>query len=329
MNAGGDPGAAARTAYPRRARAGRRRGPPAAPSPRRRLAAERLGELEPRRVQELALKPVATCAPVLAITADRVPDRVEMGADLVRAAGFEAHAQERRRGQRLRGLEMGASLAWPVAVDRSSRAHAAIAPERRIDRARPRRRPPLDEREVLAPDLPRGERRLQPPVGLLALGDDEQPRGVAIQAMDDSRPPRLASGGAARRERLGEGRAAMGPRGMDDDAGGLLDDQQVGVLVGDLVGHRRGVAAGRRRRRRAHGDRLPGAQAVVLLRRDPVDGDIAGIDPPLGGDRDPRCAARNASRRSPAASAGARSRSTEPEDDDQPITPRVIDCRRG
>ena len=57
--------------------------------------------------------------------------------------------------------EVGARLALAGAADGHARAHARVAPDRRLDRARARRRASLDERQVLALDQALGERRLQ------------------------------------------------------------------------------------------------------------------------------------------------------------------------
>ena len=64
-------------------------------------AGERLRELEARGVQELAVEPVAVRRAVLAVAAHRVPDRLEVHADLVRPPGLQANAQQRRARQRL------------------------------------------------------------------------------------------------------------------------------------------------------------------------------------------------------------------------------------
>jgi hypothetical protein len=146
-----------------------------------------------------------------------------------------------------------------------------------------RSRPTLDEREVLAPDLAPRQRLLQAAVHRVALGHDEQPRGVAVQAMDDARPPGVVAARRAPGQRLGQRALAVPARRMHDDAGRLVDDDEVLVLVGDReVGHRR-IGVGRDARLRRVVDRhlLAGADAVVLAHGGAVDEHAPGDDQPL------------------------------------------------
>src|ERR1044072_833802 len=76
-----------------------------------RLAADRGGEGRPVRGQELALEAVLHLAAVGRVAGQRVADRGEVGADLVRAAGLQPGLQVGLGGERLEHLEMGAGLA--------------------------------------------------------------------------------------------------------------------------------------------------------------------------------------------------------------------------
>ena len=99
--------------------------------------------------------------------------------------------------------------------------------------------------------------------------------------MHDPGAPGIAAGAAVAREGLRERSVAVRPGRVHDDAGGLVDDDQLRILVSDdelrelagRVDHRNG-------RRRDH-DRLAAAQPVVLARPHPVQRDRAGLDPPL------------------------------------------------
>ena len=119
------------------------------------------------------------------------------------------------------------------AVDRHQLAVAPVASDRRVDRPGPRRRMAVDERQVLATQPPARQHRLQRAVDLVVLGDDQQPRGVAIEPMDDPRPRRLLATGGPPLERLRERSHPVTARRMHDHAGRLVDHQQVLVLVGD------------------------------------------------------------------------------------------------
>src|SRR3954463_8824607 len=102
----------------------------------------------------------------------------QVRADLVRAPGFEAYAQQRGVRQLLLELEMRARLARPVGPGRDDSSLTSIAPDRGVDRPPPGVRPALDQRQVLAPDLARLDLVLQRAVGLLVLGDHQQARGI-------------------------------------------------------------------------------------------------------------------------------------------------------
>ena len=68
----------------------------------------------------------------------------------------------------------------------------------------------------------------------LGAGDDEQARRVPVEPVHDPRPVGVASSGPERQQPVGQRRSLVGTRGMDDEAGGLVDHEQVRVLVDDL-----------------------------------------------------------------------------------------------
>src|SRR6185437_6667834 len=78
-----------------------------------------------------------------------------------RAPGVQAQAQQRRVWQRAIELEVRASLARVGAADRHPRAHARVASDRRLDRARARRRATAHERKVFTLDLTALQRALR------------------------------------------------------------------------------------------------------------------------------------------------------------------------
>ena len=119
-------------------------------------------------------------------------------------------------GSACSSVEVRARLARVVGVDRHAGAHAAVAADRRVDRAAARRRAPLDEREVLAPIARARERRLQRAVRVLGLGDDQQARGVAVEAVHDPRALGLRAAGRAPGQRLRERAGAVAARRVDD-----------------------------------------------------------------------------------------------------------------
>ena len=223
-------------------------------------------------------------APVLAIAADRMADRLEVDADLVGAAGLELHAQERGLGKLPLDLEVRDRGARLVGGRRVQRAVAPVAADGRVDRPGARVGPADDERQVLAPHAALAHRLLERAVDGVRLRDDEQPRSVLVQPVDDARPELVLAAGRAARQRLRERAGVVARRRVDDNAGRLVDDEQVVVLVDDLeldlVGAGR---VGRRLWDRRDLDRLARLQDVALLPRLATDGDGAGVDQLLGG----------------------------------------------
>ena len=119
---------------------------------------------------------------------------------------------------------------------------------------------------------------------VLGTRHDEQPRGVAVEAMDDSGALGLVSAGDRVREEAVDERPFRVPGGrVDDHAGGLVHDEQVLVLPDDLerdgvVGHERA----RNRRRRLVRQLLPAFEPLALhARLHAVDRDEAFGEHPL------------------------------------------------
>ena len=78
---------------------------------------------------------------------------------------------------------------------------------------------------------------------VLGAGDDEQAGGVAIEAVDDPRPLVVTAGRVELEQPVDErpGRIAR-PR-VNDEAGRLVDDEEVLVLPDDVEIHRLGRRA--------------------------------------------------------------------------------------
>ena len=69
-------------------------------------------------------------------------------------------------------------------------------------------------------------------MGLLRAGDDEQAGGVAVEPVDDAGSLLLPTRGAVRQHAVDEGARVLPGGGVDDDARGLVHDEQVLVRVG-------------------------------------------------------------------------------------------------
>src|SRR5215212_2720431 len=142
-------------------------------------------EREARRVQELPLQAEVSRHAVLRVAADGEADRAKVNADLVRAPRLEADAEERVLAQQLDDVEMRDGLARRIGVERPLERVAAVAADRRVDRAATRARPALHERDVLTLELAPPDELDEALERLVALRHDEQPRGAAIEAVHD------------------------------------------------------------------------------------------------------------------------------------------------
>ncbi len=151
---------------------------------------------------------------------------------------------------------------------------------------------------VLPLDVVPREERLERLPRRLVLGDHQEPARALVQPVHDAGPQvpcRIARIGAraleaaAREERVDQRAALVAARGVDDQAGGLVDDEEVGVLEDDgeldgcvRLGRRGGRRLGRDLDAGAGGDRRGGAGRAA------VEEDAAVLDPALhrraGGD---------------------------------------------
>ena len=116
---------------------------------------------------------------------------------------------------------------------------------------------------------------------LVRAGDDEQAGGVAVEPVDDPRPVLVAAGHVVSEQAVHERPALVARPGMNDDAGRLVDDEQVLVLPDDveihLLGLERAGLGGE-----LDDDLLPALEPVALRPRLAVDEDGAVGDQPLG-----------------------------------------------
>ena len=105
-----------------------------------------------------------------------------------------------------------------------------MAPDGRVDGALVLRQGAADEREVDPGDVAALHGRDQPPVGLVAPGDDQQAGRVLVEAVDDAGARDPADRVAVHRDEVfGDQPLGDGPR----DAGALGEDD-VETLAGDV-----------------------------------------------------------------------------------------------
>ena len=201
------------------------------------------------------------------VARDRVPDRLEVDADLVRAAGDEVELEQGPAGEPL--ADPVARRRRPaVGDDRHARPRAGSRPIGASMRPTAAATVPGDEREVGLLDPARLELRHEGRLGRVVAGDHQQAARVPVEAMDDARPlhpgdPAGASPPSPSEQRVDERAGGVAGRGWTTRPGGLVDDEQVVVLVDDRdIGisgwreARRARAAGRRARAPARLDHV-------------------------------------------------------------------------
>ena len=204
------------------------------------------GQAEPRGEHRVC--------PVQPVTHAGVPDRCHVHPDLVGAAGLQDDLDEAGRPERLQRVVMRHRRPAP-GDDGEPAVTGRVPADRGIDGPAERIGVALHESVVALVHLAVPECALQRAIGRLALGQHHQPRGVRVQPVHDA----LALGGTAGSQRVAGREDSLqhrrpGPAGgrMRGDARGLVDDQDVGILIhhGQAGDRRRPRHDGRRRRQR-------------------------------------------------------------------------------
>src|SRR6188472_2513903 len=231
-------------------------------------------------MQELAPEVEVPGNAVDRVAGDGQADRLEMDADLMGPSGLEPDLEQRPSAEALAQLEPRDGVARGLRVEGATRPVTPVAADGRRDPPGAGAGLADDERQVAPLDLAVADRPGEALVRLFGACDDEQSGGVAVEAVDDARPIRIAAGGAEREQPVRQRRALVGPGGMDDEARRLVDDDQVLVLVDDRERelHRLELA----RLRELDGQLLTPGEPMALRSRPPVDEDGAGAHEPLG-----------------------------------------------
>ena len=123
---------------------------------------------------------------VSAIAENRMPDLREMDADLVLAPRLQANLDEDRPLETLDHSEVGHSpFPGPAQGGRANGERFAVLHEPGLNGPRIPRQGPFHDRDVLAPGLPRLELRRERLEGSRGLGEDQESRGMPVEAVDD------------------------------------------------------------------------------------------------------------------------------------------------
>ena len=130
------------------------------------------------------------------------------------------------------------ALAAVAFDDRDLLAVGRRAGERRVDRAFARLRDSVDDREIAPVDRMGGELLGQALVRDVGLCDDQQPRRILVDPVDDAGPGDAADArqraAAMVEQRVDQRSVEIAGRRMNDQARRLVDDQQMLVLEDDL-----------------------------------------------------------------------------------------------
>ena len=165
----------------------------------------------------------AAARPVLAVAGERVPDRGEVGPDLVGAPGLEPRAHEREAaGKRSTSKCVRASRGLSVRVDMRVRRRASRPSGASIVPVRDSRRPVASARYSRTTSRRRSA-RLELALRRLALGDQHQARRVPVEPVHRARLPRP-------RRRCASSSTRVTPRwpgaGWTTRPGRLVDDHE-------------------------------------------------------------------------------------------------------
>jgi hypothetical protein len=205
----------------------------------------------------------------------------------VRAAGAELADQARDRAALGAEAGNGGRRQDPVPGDGGATPgdHGEAGPvpgipsDRRLDPATWPLGYPGDDREVAAGHLPGGEGCGQADEGLLRGRDEQQPRGVTVEPVDDAGTVALGprrQRDTGRLEGLHEGAVGMASTGVDDQPGRLGDHEQVLVAVPDR--RQRWWRRSRRRCRRDHLHLLVGTQPPAPADTHTSHADLPSVD---------------------------------------------------
>ena len=174
-------------------------------------------------------------------------DMGQVHADLVGASGLKLAGEQAcdrfavAPGKALLDFPMGHG--FPAALpDSHFLPCMGVTVDRRIDRAALPVRYPPDKGKIAAPHWPRaaviGELRRERLMGEVVLGDDHQSGGIFVQPVHDAGAPDAADAGQARAamgdQRIDQRAGLVPGRGVHHQSPGLVDDNDVVVLVDDI-----------------------------------------------------------------------------------------------
>src|SRR6185312_1770318 len=176
-----------------------------------------------------------------------MPDRREMNANLVGAAGFNADGDEREFAEAgFHSLQDGVVGDGGAGSFLAAGGHAGaadcVAADGGVDGSLLLLERAMDEGDVGLANLAAGKHFAELEVGGVIAGDDDEAAGLLVEAVNDTRADevsRVGKLGVMAEEGVDEGSAiadrVSGSRaGVDHHAGGLVDHGEVAVFVDDV-----------------------------------------------------------------------------------------------
>lgn len=210
------------------------------------------------------------------VAEDGVAGEAHVDADLMGAAGLQHELEQRGATIPFDGVEVGDGVFAADAGDGHLAGVGEGAADGGDDAAVVLGELALDEGEVVAVEGVFAGLFGEGAVGAAGFGDDHDAGGVAVEAVDDAGPGGVVAGGfdgaAMVHDGVDEGAGIVARRGMDDEAGGFVDDEDVGVFEEDVEGDVFGRGGGFGRGRQGEADGVAGEYASAgALAGDAVD----------------------------------------------------------
>jgi hypothetical protein len=204
-------------------------------------------------------------------------------ADLVRAAGMEGAFDEcADAGEFLEHAPGGAGGAAAAVEDGHFFAVDRVASDLVLDGAGARAgEMALDEGEIDLGDGTAGKLPGEMGMGGVGEGNDKAAAGVLVEAMDDPGALLAADageGGAVGEQGVDERVARVAGGGVDDEAGRLVEDEEIGVLEKDVEGDVLGLEEAGLGGGLGEGDERAGAELFAGLGRFSRERDVALLD---------------------------------------------------
>lgn len=218
------------------------------------------------------------------VSGDGVPDAGEVDANLVGPAGADAHFEQGEAVEALHDLEFGVGGAAGGEAGGHPGPADGVAGNWFVDDTGFGLHLAFDKGPVDLFDGPAGELGGESAVGCIVAGDEEDAAGAGVEAVDDPRAQIAAHAGESPEmvqksvdERAG---FAAGAR-VDDEAGGLVDGDQVVIFEENVEGDLLGFGAQGAERSGFDVDALAAPEPVGGFAGAPVHQHAAGVDPLL------------------------------------------------